>query len=260
MLSMLRDIWRRRELVAILVGRNLKIRYKNSALGFFWSLLAPLFMILIYALFLRLMRFTMDLPMLVTGIIVWQFLAMSLGDSLHAIVGNANLVTKSNFPRVILPASTVLANFVNFLLSSSVLLVYLLIERVDFGPPGWLLLAVGAQLALVFGIALLFSATNVFFRDTEHIVSMVMLAWFFTTPVIYPDSLVLDNASFIGNIHAAFFLNPMTGIVTLYRMALLSWPNPGCAFLTLSLCSAAAVLLAGLWLFWRVQDQLGDEL
>lgn len=260
MLSLAHDVIQRRELLWILVSRNLKIRYKNSALGFFWSLLVPVFLILIYALFLRLMRFTMNLPMLVTGIMVWQFFAMSLGDSLHAIVGNANLVTKAAFPRVVLPVSTVLANFVNFLLSGIVLVAYLLVAGASFAHLYWLPVAIMVQLLLVLGIALLFSVTNVFFRDAEHIVSMLMLAWFFMTPVIYPDSLVLDNPAFPGWVQAAFFLNPMTGVVTVYRMAFLGWDSPGTAFLALSLVSALAIFLAGVGVFRAVQAKLGDQL
>lgn len=261
MFALLKDVVQRRELVGILVVRNLKIRYKNSALGFFWSLLVPVFLILIYALFLRLMKFSMDLPMLVTGIMVWQFFAMSLGDSLHAIVGNANLVTKASFPRVVLPVSTVLANFVNFLLSGVVLVVYLVVVGADFSHVYWLPVAVALQLALVTGIALLFSVVNVFFRDTEHLVSMLLLAWFFMTPVIYPDSLVLGpEAAFPAWVQASFFLNPMTGIVTLYRMAFLGWGCPGASYLLLSLASALALLVAGIGTFRLVQGRLGDQL
>ena len=93
--KLVKEILAHRELIGILVSRNIKIRYKNSALGFLWTLLGPLFMIVIYFLFLSVMKFEIDLPSLVTGILVWQFLAMCLGDSLHAILGNANLVTKA---------------------------------------------------------------------------------------------------------------------------------------------------------------------
>lgn len=260
MLGLFRDLYRRRELLAILVGRNLKIRYKNSVLGFFWSLLVPVFLILIYALFLRLMRFAWDLPMLVTGIIVWQFFAMSLGDSLHAIVGNANLVTKSAFPRVVLPAATVMANFVNFLLSGAVLLIFLLVVGADFSHAYWLPVAVFAQLALVLGVALFFSVANVYFRDTEHLVSMILLAWFFTTPVIYPIGLVLDHPDLPAWIKTVFFLNPMTGIVTVYRIALLGAESPGLRALATSFAVAAGILVGGLAAFRALQDKLGDEL
>lgn len=260
MLSMIRKICARRELLQILVGRNLKIRYKNSSLGFFWSLLSPLFLIVIYAIFLSLIRIPIELPVLVSGIIVWQFLAMCLGDSLHAIVGNSNLVTKAAFPRIILPLAMVGSNLVNFLLSCVVLFVYLVVVGVDFG----FLLAfpflVLTQAALCFGVALIFSTSNVFFRDTEHILSVLMLAWFFLTPIIYSPDRVLDSPKFAGWVHVLFFSNPMTGIVTAYRMALLSHSNPGTAHLCLSFGMAWAILICGLIVFQKAQPRFGDEL
>ena len=110
------------ELTRILAARNLKIRYKGSALGFFWSLLTPAATILMYAVFAKILKFAGGesyLPFLVTGIVVWGFTAGTLNDSLHAIAGNSNLVKKVWFPRAILPLSTTLANAVNFLLTLS---------------------------------------------------------------------------------------------------------------------------------------------
>ena len=260
MFSVINDVFRRRELLGILVGRNLKIRYKSSALGFFWSLIVPIFLIVIYAVFLKVIKFPMELPVLVTGVIVWQFFSMCLGDALHAIVGNANLVTKSAFPRIILPTSMVMANLVNFLLSCVVLLTYLLIVGVDFGPVLWLPMLVLSQVALCLGLSLLFSASNVFFRDTEHLQSMIMLAWFFMTPVIYPIGMVMDSTAFPAWIKAAFFVNPMTGIVTGYRMALLSFENPGNAFLCLSFAMCWLVLVVGFLVFQKVEGSFADAL
>lgn len=260
MFSVLGEVFRRRELLGILVSRNLKIRYKSSALGFFWSLIVPIFLIVIYAVFLKVMKFAIPLEILVVGVIVWQFFAMCLGDSLHAIVGNANLVSKSAFPRLILPTSMVLANLINFLLSCIVLLVYLLIDGADFGNLAWIPIVVVSQVALCLGLSLLFSASNVFFRDTEHVESMIMLAWFFMTPVIYPIGLVMDNAAFPDWIKAAFFVNPMTGIVTGYRMALLSFENPGNAFMCLSLVMCWLILLVGFVVFQKVEGLFADAL
>ena len=103
MMGMIRDIVARRELLAMLVVRNLKIRYKDSALGFFWTMLGPILMILVYAVFLRILRIPVAMPVLVTGIFVWQYLAMCLGDSPNAIIGSTNLVKKAAFPRLMLP-------------------------------------------------------------------------------------------------------------------------------------------------------------
>lgn len=225
-----------RELLWMLAARNLKIRYKGSALGFFWSLLTPLAMIVIYALFAGLLGLrrallgldgaTFDyLPFLVTGIVVWQFTVGSLTDSLNAIVGNANLVKKVYFPRIILPASTVAANTINFLLTFLILLLYLaLTGSLHVGTTTlWLIPAFALHLLLCLGISLIVSTLNVFFRDTEHIVGIIILAWFFLSPIMYETSLQLTAAaprlpaSFLGLI----FLNPMTGLLALYRRALL---------------------------------------
>ena len=260
MFTLIKDIYQRKELLLILVGRNLKIRYKNSALGFFWTLLGPLFLIVIYAIFLGLLKVPIPLPVLVTGIIVWQYLAMCLGDSLHSIVGNANLVTKAAFPRIILPLAMVQANLVNFLLSFAVVTVYLLIARVTFGALYWLPLIILSHFAVCLGVALIFSCANVFFRDTEHILSVIMLAWFFMTPVIYTVDLVTSNERLPRWIHYCFFANPMTGIVTSYRMVLLSGRGPGAPLLFISFTVAWLILFAGMTVFQKFQMRFGDEL
>lgn len=107
---------------------------------------------------------------------------------------------------------------------------------------------------------MLFSAANVFFRDTEHIMSIVMLAWFFMTPVIYPIGLVMDNAGFPWWVSVAYFLNPMTGIVSAYRMAFLSAPNPGTEFLMLSFTVSFVFLFVGILVFQKTEKLFGDEL
>ncbi len=227
-----------RELVRMLVTRNLKIRYKGSALGFAWSLFTPLAMIAIYAVFagvlgmrralLGLAGNSFDyLPFLVTGIVAWQFTAGVLSDALHAIAGNANLVKKVYFPRVLLPVSTVLANGVNFLLTFAVLLAYLALAgalRLSAASL-WLVPALALQFALCVGVALLVATLNVFFRDTEHLVGLVSLAWFFLTPVMYETALQTEALSRFEGFPAALrglvFLNPMTGVLALYRRALM---------------------------------------
>lgn len=261
MRSLTKQVWQRRELVSILVARNLKIRYKSSVLGFLWSLLTPGLFILMYALFARIMKFSASrpdyLPFLVTGIIVWQFLSTSLNDSLHAVSGNANLVKKTAFPRVILPLAMTLANAVNFLLTLAVLAIYLLITNRGLGPLLWIMPAMGMHLVLCLGLALTISCSNVFFRDTEHIIGVATLAWFFLTPIFYPLEMQLDMLP--ARLHALAFLNPMTGVVSLYRTAFLGDPLPGGA-LWLSVAVCVAVLAIGLMVFQKVQARFGDEL
>ncbi|NLB66057.1 MAG: ABC transporter permease [Lentisphaerae bacterium] len=258
MLGWLRNVVQRRELVWILIERNLKIRYKSSVLGFFWSLLSPLFLIGIYSLFLGLLKFEIHLPTLVTAIIAWQFLGMCLGDALHSIVGNANLVTKSAFPRILLPFSMVGANAINFLFSFAVLTVYLLVVRADFGGVAWLPVIMLTQTALCLGMAMIVGTANVFFRDTEHVMSVVMLAWFFLSPVIYEPAMIMDG--FPRWVQVAFYLNPMSGILTAYRAALLSPQAVSLWLVGMSFGVAWAVFLVGLLIFHAAEPRFGDEL
>ena len=258
MFILLKDIYQRRELLYNLVVRNLKIRYKNSVLGFFWTLLGPIFLIVIYSVFLGFLKITIPIPVLLSGKIAWQFLAMCLGDSQYAIIGNANLVTKTSFPRIILPLAMVKANMINFLLSFIVLLIYLALVRVSFGAVYWLPVIMITHFAVCLGISLIVSCSNVYFRDTEHIMSIFMLAWFFVSPVIYPVEFILNKLP--EKLHLLAFCNPMTGIVTSYRMLLLSSPNPGLNYLAVSFLSAWLILLIGIAVFQKYQAGFGDEL
>ena len=262
MSSLIHTVWQRRELVGILIARNLKIRYKGSVLGFLWSLLTPGLFILMYAIFARIMRFGASrpdyLPFLVTGIIVWQFVSMALNDSLYAISGNANLVKKTAFPRIILPLSMTLANAINFLLTLAVLGLYLLFAGQGLGPVFWLVPALMVQLILCLGLALTISCANVFFRDTEQIIGVGTLAWFFMTPIFYPLEMQLDMLP--DHLHALAFLNPMTGVVSVYRTAFLGDALPAASGLGLSLLVSVVVLAIGLFTFQRAQARFGDEL
>ncbi len=261
MFKLVKDIYERRELLHMLVVRNLKIRYKNSSLGFFWSLIVPIFLIVIYSVFLGLLKVPIPLPVLVTGIIVWQFLAMCLGDSLSTITGNAPLVQKTAFPKIILPLSMTIANLVNFLLSLFVLFVFLLITKATIGAILWLPLIMITQLALCLGMALILSSMNVFFRDTEHLISLILLAWFFLSPIIYPVSFAVETIpARLLWLKVAMFLNPMTGIVTAYRHVLISTPNPGNHLVVISFLMSWLVLLIGVGVFQKFQPQFADEL
>jgi ABC-type polysaccharide/polyol phosphate export permease len=235
-------------------------------------------MILIYAVFagvlglrrelLGLGGATFDyLPFLVTGVVVWQFTSGSLGDSLPVIVGNANLVKKVAFPRALLPASTVLANGVNFLLTLAILVVYLLCTRA-LRPAafGWIFAGAALQLVLAFGIAFLVSTANVFFRDTEHIVSLALLAWFFLSPVMYETKLQTTAlARFLPpEAMSLIYLNPATGILACYRRGLMGMdlvpPGIPPAALWLSALSATILLAAGIWVLRAGERRFGDIL
>ena len=262
MVNLLKDIYKRRELLSILVVRDLKIRYKNSFLGFFWSLLIPLFLILIYAVFARMLRFNGGNPrylqFLIVGIVCWQFLVMCLNDSLNTVNGNANLIKKTAFPRFILPLAMIAANLVNFLLTTGVLVAYLLILHIPFSHVLWLPWIILTQCALCLGLALILSAANVFFRDTEHILQILTLGWFFLTPVFYP--LELQYGVIPAGFQGLAFLNPMSGLLCSYRAVWLSVPLPPLTLIAVSYAVCWIVLAAGVLFFQRVQSRFADEL
>jgi ABC-2 type transport system permease protein len=254
----LHDLWRNRELLQLLVLRNIKIRYKSSVLGFVWTLLNPILFIGIYAMFLGLLKVAIALPLLVSGVIVWSFLDMCLGDSLYAVIGNTNLIKKTSFSRPTLPVAMVLSNLVNFVLSLIILGCYLVFARVS--PQHlWLLpVIVLSQTALCLGLGLIVSAMNVYFRDTEHILAVVKLAWFFMTPIIYPISFVFDQVS--PTLQKAAFLNPMTGLVTAYRWVLMSEDIIAPQLVTMSHAICWGVLAVGILIFQRAERGFADEL
>lgn len=254
-MKIFKDIINRRELLWNLVIRNLKIRYKGSVLGFFWSFLDPLFMMLVYLLFIKLMRFSIDLPVLLVGVIVWQFFVMCTNDSINSISGNTNLVKKVYFPRIILPLAMATANLINFLLSAVVLLVIFLFFKVSFGLTlGWLPAAVLFQFLFCLGISLIVSTSNVFFRDTEHIIGVILMTWFFMTPIIYPVDRVPEQYLNL------YFINPMASLVSFYRYIFLGIRLPAVYTFYISLAAIFVIFGLGLWIFLRFQKYFADEL
>jgi len=261
-MSALSDTIAAQELLRTLVVRNLKIRYQGSALGFLWTLLNPLFMMLIYWIIISFMKFPMDPWSLLTGILAWQFLTMCCGDSINAVAGHPTLVKKVYFPRIILPLSTVIANLVNYLLSLAVLFVLTLAAgRLAWGPGLALLpLVIVVQLIFCLGLALIISCSSVYFRDTEHVVGVLLMAWFFMSPVIYSLDFIIEKAPFPGWVLALYRLNPMVGLITLSRTIVLRSAPPG------PLAAAAAVIVrlfalaAGVRLFMRYEPDFADEL
>lgn len=268
-MNLYKQFFKWRELLSILVVRNLKIRYKNSALGFFWSLLTPILMILIYAIFAKILKFSDGndyLSFLVSGIVIWQFTASCLGDSLFAIVGNTNLVKKVAFPRIILPISTALANAINFFITLVVLVIYLLlVGSFDYVNIYWLVPAVIMQLLLGIGICCLCSVSMIFFRDTQHIVGIGSLAWFFMSPVFYRITMQTSAIKSVFSLsdtsmwQGIAFLNPMTGILNAYRAALMQnqLPVPEGVSLWWMLVSAIVCLIV--FLFGLLAIKFGDK-
>ncbi len=265
----LRELVRYRELVRNLVTSELKARYKNSVLGFVWSLLNPLGMMLVFTIVFGtlLPNNTVDkYPLfLLCGLLPWNFFSAAVMGSVNSVVGNANLVKKVHFPREVLPIAGVLAQLVNFLLAFIVLFVALLIFRAHFSPWLWLLpLVIVIETCFALGIALILSTLNVFYRDTMMIMDVVMLAWFFLTPVVYS----IDNLPKVGHVLGvaidvrrwAYILNPLASLINIYRDLLYWGYRTNLDFFLRTTLTALAVLVLGYWFFVRYSDRFGEEL
>jgi ABC-type polysaccharide/polyol phosphate export permease len=263
------DLRQARELLANLVRKEVKVRYKNSVLGIVWSLLTPLLMTAIFTVvFATFLRIPVDgfASFFLAGYLVWQFYANSVNASVGAIVGNGSLIRKVYFPREVIPLSLVLAQAFHFCLALLATAPFFLWQRGNFLPylPAIL---VGLVLLIGFtsGMSMIFAALNVSFRDLQELTQVIFLAWFYGTPVIYPLYMVEETASWAVPIIEA---NPMTWFVRLFQSALYGSPAPlpagappGSAALppqwpsleTFAVCAAWAVgtLLIGWWLFRR---------
>ena len=223
-----RRIFIYRELLFNLTRTELRLRYKNSVLGFLWSLLNPLLFLVVFSVvfqeFLR-TQIPQFAIFLLSGLLVWNFISAGLGAGTGSIIGNASIVQKVWFPREVLPLASVGAALVHFFLQIIVLAAALLFFHHE---PNWQALALlpFALLTVVLFVtagALSLSALNVYYRDVQHLLEVTLLAWFWLTPVVYNHSLV---ASRLGDNDWIAFLNPATSIVLLFQRALHNTP-PG---------------------------------
>jgi len=247
-----------RELVKNLVARDLKARYKNSFLGFAWCLVNPLMMMAVFTVvFGILMRNNIpNFPLFVLiGLLPWNLTVGSVMGSVSSIVGNGHLIKKVYFPRELLPISTVLSNAVNFLLASVVLAAMLLLFRVNLSPLVlYFPLILLVHLIFLLGLAFFFSSLNVFFRDTEVIMDVVILAWFFMTPIFYNiEDLTSDYSRLL------YIVNPMASIISTHRVVLLYDAPPAWDFLGRTIATSLALFLVGYWFFLRQARTFGEE-
>jgi ABC-2 type transport system permease protein len=269
----------RLELLTELVRKDLKVKYKNSALGFVWSLANPLLYLAVFSLvFIKILKNGIPaFPVLfMSGFLVWNFFNLATLSGTGSVVGNANLVRKVRFPRVVLPLSSVGFAGVHFVLQLGVLLALLAVFYRDAFGAQLVLLAPALAVVVVFAtaMALLSSALNVRFRDVEHLLEVILLAWFWLTPIVYPVTLIRDNLAGSSSwLFRLYMANPMTGVVTAMQRAIYVHPvadghpilpSAGYSFYLTWLGVAGAIALvllaAGLWTFRRLQDDFAEEL
>lgn len=253
----LRGLWAYRELLYFLIWRDLKVRYKQTLLGASWAIIQPLIAMIVFTYFFgKLARVPTDgVPYPVffyTGLLLWTYFSNSLISGANSLVGNANLITKVYFPRLIIPSAAVLAGLLDFAIAS-VLLIGLLIYY-DIGVTiRYLMLlplvALATVLALGFGIWL--SALNVRYRDVRYALSFMVQIWLFLSPVIYPSSVVPEEWRWL------MVMNPMTGIIEGFRASLFGRPFQWTA-LGYSAAFGVVLLLYSSYSFRRMERHFAE--
>ena len=272
-------VWRYRELLLNLVRKELKVRYKNSSLGFIWSMLNPaMYLVVFYVVFQLVLK--AGIPyfavFLLSGLLAWNLFSASLAGAAGSITGNAPLVNKVWFPREILPLASVGANCVHFVLQGLVLVGALIAFRfdVDWGYLWLVIPAVIALLLLTSAAAVFLAAANVYARDTQHFLELALLAWFWMTPIVYQWDLQARQLSDGGRTPMLTLLNPVTPIVLALQRSLYGITKmPGGQrilplesslwyarnLVGVSLAGAVLLLLA-LRMFTRVEGDFAEEL
>lgn len=266
------ELWAYRGLIRNLVVRDLKVRYRNSALGVLWSLVNPMLMMLVFTIVFTVIAPTTNIkkfPVFVLcGILPWNFFSFSVIGSIRSIVDNASLVSKVYFPREVLPIAVVLANLVNFLIALVVLFAFILFFQIPFTP--WVLLlpvVLLVQVLFIIGVGLILATVNVFYRDTQVIMEVLMQAWFFLTPIFYPGEILPRNYEVWGVTFDVWrwmnILNPMASIIATYRVILYGTGHGGAPpdfyFFMRTVLTVMAVLGAGAVVFYRYSRNFGEE-
>jgi homopolymeric O-antigen transport system permease protein len=252
------ELWDFRELVYFFVWRDIKIRYKQTAIGAAWAVLQPLLTMLIFSLFFgKLAHIPSEgLPYPVfyySALLPWMYFAAALQNAANTIVDNQRLVTKVYFPRLALPLSSVLSGLVDFGISFLMFIVIMIYYGIHPGVavlwlPVFLLLAVLTAL----GVGLWLSALNAIYRDVRYVLPFLVQFWMFASPVAYPSTLVPAKWRWL------YALNPLAGVIEGFRWSLTGRGNPPGRMLVVSSVMVVAILLGGLGYFQKMETTIAD--
>lgn len=258
------DLWRYRELFAILAWRDVAVRYKQTVIGAAWALIQPfLTMVIMTIVFGKLAGLPSQAGapyaiMVFAAMLPWQFFANALGASSQSVVGNSNLISKIYFPRLIVPASSIVVSFVDFLISFSIMIA--MMAWYQFWPtwriltlPGFIVIAFAAAL----GPGLIMTALTVRFRDVRFIIPFIVQFGLYASPVAYSSELVRQK--FGEGIFMLYSLNPMVGVIDGFRWAILGGESkiflPG---FCISIALVAILLVIGIWYFRKTERSFAD--
>lgn len=253
------ELWKHRDLAYILVWRDLKVRYKQTAFGAAWAVLQPVALMLVFSAFLGRIQGIgaagVPYPLFaLSGLVPWTLFSQSLNGASSSLVNSQNLISKVYFPRLLLPLSAVASFVVDFLIASVVLVIaMLLFGRVP--PATFLWVPVLGLYAVVVALAvgLWLAAINVRYRDVKYAIPFVIQLWLFASPVAYSSQLVPPG------LRTLFSLNPMTGVIDGFRWAALGGPRPDIT-IVISAAATLAILVGGLAYFRRVERTFADTI
>lgn len=269
------ELMRYRYLLYNLVRRDLKVRYKNSLLGIVWSLLNPLLMMIVFSIVFTFAFKSGDIPnypvFILVGLLPWNFFSGALIGGTVSITGNAGLIKKIYFPREILPTAAILSNLVNFFFAVIVLVIFLYASGIGLTRYAlWFPILLIIQIIFTLGLSMLLGTINVFYRDVLMVLDIVMLAWFFLTPVIYSLEFFGAQQTVYGitfdPAEVMRWLNPMASIIDGYRTILwgnLAGTGPGpmdLRYLLRTAVTAVIVFIIGYSAFLRYQAVFGEKL
>lgn len=250
------EVWQFREVIRNFVSQDLKVKYRRSALGFFWSLLNPLLMMIVLSVvFTTLFKFrgVQNYALyLFSGILPWTFFAATVDGCSNSIIGNEAYLKRQYFPKLVFPIAQLGQHFVTLILSMSVLIVTL----------GWFIgfrvtpafavlpLALACLVAVAMGLGALVAALTVYFRDAQHLVQVLMTAWYFYTPILWPIDMQPASR------HVLFEINPMYSIIELFRASVFRGEWPDGPTVAAAVLASIGMMLIGFSFFWKRENDL----
>lgn len=257
------DVYKRRELLWQITAREVKARYKQSILGYFWVILNPLAQMLVMSFaFSIIMRVptnsTSNIPysvFLFVALLPWNLFTNSLSSAASSLVNSGGLITKIYFPRTILVLATIIAKIIDFLFAISILIVYMIIYQLPINLNIlWVIPIFFIQQIFTLGLSLFFAAANLLYRDIQYLLGMILLLWMYLTPVIYPADMVPEKYKII------YQLNPMAVIINAYRQVILGLSEPKYSSLIIALIVSFITLIIGFSYFKSREKIFADNI
>lgn len=258
MTANLLELYEARELLITWTRRDFKVRYSQSILGAAWAILQPFSLMIIFSIvfsiFIKVPTNGIPYPIFAyTALLPWTFFTNSLNFSIPSLVANMNLVSKIYFPREILPLSSILVCFVDFIIATSIFVLMIIFYQISLGPTTLLVpFVLIIQMILTFGISLLASAINVFYRDVRFVIPLVLQIWMYISPIIYPVELVPEK------IRPFYFINPMAVLIDTYRRIILFDQMPDWPYLGLATLLSVTIMIVAYRYFKHAEQQFAD--